>query len=221
MGKDIKEKYERVCAIKDKALSLVETQMNGDLSQVDAKELGEVADIAKDMAELMKLMEETCYYHKVVEAMDEASPEEKSYQLNKYIPEYEGKFYTPMSMARQRDSRGRYMYTEPMMYDDEPYKDRMFYSSMGGNNSSSSSSGGRGSSNMNMARDYREGRSPMVRRTYMEMKENGESKEKTSKELEHYMTEMAEDITEMIEKMEPSEKVILKQKMNQLIAKIQ
>lgn len=216
MAKDFKEKYERVCAIKDKALSLVEIQMNGDITSVDAEELGEVMDIAKDCAELMKYMEECCYYHKVTEAMDEASPEEKSYQLNKYIPEYEGKFYTPMDMARQRDSRGRYMYTEPMWYDDRmdnSYKDRMYYSSMNGSGSSSS--------NMNMTRDYREGRSPMVRRTYMEMKENGEDKTKMAKELEHYMSELSEDITELINGMDANEKAILKQKMTQLASKIQ
>lgn len=213
MGKDIKEKYERVCAIKDKAISLVETQLNGDLTQVDSKELGEVADIAKDMAEIIKLMEEGCYYHKVAEAMDEASPEEKSYQLNKYIPEYEGKFYTPMTMARQRDSRGRYMYTDPLMHEDDTYLDRMYYSSMG--------STAKPSPNVNMSRDFREGRSPMARRTFMEMKEHGEDKAKTTKELETYMLELSEDVTEMIEKMDPTEKAILKQKMTQLAAKIQ
>lgn len=211
MGKDIKEKYERVCSIKDKAISLVETQLNGDLTQVDAKELGEVADIAKDMAEIMKLCSEAEYYCKVAEAMDDASPEEKSYQLNKYIPEYEGKFYTPMTMTRQRDSRGRYMYTEPMWHEDESYKDRMYYSSMNGGSSGNNSS-------MNYAaRDYREGRSPMIRRTYMELKENGKD---ATKELEHFMDEMATDITEMVEKMTPQERATLKQRLVTLSTKI-
>lgn len=217
MGKDLKEKYERVCAIKDKALSLVETQLNGDLSSVDAKELGEVMDIAKDSAELIKYMEESYYYHKVTEAMDEASPEEKSYQLNKYIPEYEGKFYTPMDYARARDSRGRYMYTEPDYRVDPDYRNRMYYSSM------SSSNSGQNGSHMNYTdgmRDVREGRSPMARRTYMEMKEHGGDKEKTNKELEHYVAELGDDITELIESMDASEKAILKQKMSQLISKI-
>lgn len=215
MGKDIKEKYERVCAIKDKALSLIETQLNGDLTQVDAKELGEVVDIAKDMAELMKYSEEACYYHKVTEAMDEGSDEEKKYYLNKYIPEYEGKFYTPVEYARMRDSRGRYMYTEPMMkMDDEPYRDRMYYSSM--NNGSNSST----SNTSRMSRDYREGSSGMARRTYMEMKENGADKEKTNKELEHYMNELGEDMTQMIQSMDTSEKAMLKQKLATLASKI-
>lgn len=210
--KDFKEKYEKVCGIKDKALCLVETQMNGNLENVDAKELGEVMDIAKDGAELMMYCAQAEYYHKVVEAMEEGSSEEKSYYLNKYNPEYDGKFYTPM-YARQRDSRGRYMYTEPMWHDDyvdnNEYRSRMYYSSMNGNSSNNNS--------MNYARDYREGRSPMVRRTYMEMKEQGKD---TSKELEHFMEEMASDITEMVEKMNPTEKTMLKQKLATLASKI-
>lgn len=217
MGKDIKEKYERVCAIKDKALSLIETQLNGDLTQVDAKELGEVVDIAKDMAELMKYSEEACYYHKVTEAMDEGSDEEKSYYLNKYIPEYEGKFYTPIDYARRRDSRGRYMYTKPPIVYDETDNVKMYYTEPNGmyykNNVQTNG-------NISQARDYREGRSPMARRTYMEMKENGESKDKTNKELEHFMNEMSEDITEMIEKMDANEKATLKQKLATMASKI-
>ena len=227
MGKDIKEKYERICALKDRALALLEMGMNQDVSVIDAKEIGELMDIVKDATEAIKYSEEACYYHKVVEAMDESDPEEKSRQLNKYIPEYEGKFYTPIDYARRRDSRGRYMYTEPMWHDDmmdESYRDRMYYSSMSnGNSGGSSSTGSRSnSSNMtNMARDYREGRSPMVRRTYMEMKENGEDKTKSNKELERYISELGEDVTEMIENMDATEKALLKQKMSQLVTKIQ
>lgn len=229
MGKDIKEKYERVCAIKDKALSLIETQLNGDLNQVDAKELGEVVDIAKDMAELMKYSEEACYYHKVTEAMDEGSDEEKKYYLNKYIPEYEGKFYTPAEYARRRDSRGRYMYTEPVMYDDrydEMYKDRMYYTEpsrmyYSSNGSGTSSTNYANNSNStNYTRDYREGRSPMARRGYMEAKEMGKPKEHTSKELEKYMEELSSDMTELIQGMDSSDKQLLKQKLATLASKI-
>lgn len=217
MGKDIKEKYERVCAIKDKALSLVETQLNGDLSSVDAKELGEVVDIAKDMAELMKYSEEACYYHKVTEAMDEASPEEKSFQLNKYIPEYEGKFYTPIEYARRRDARGRYMYTEPMWhddrYDDESFRNRMYYSSMGSNNGS----------RMNYTGDdvhhVYDGKAYVSRRGYMEAADKGDHSKK-SQELEKYMHDLTDDINEMIEDLDANERAVVKQKIAQLASKI-
>lgn len=217
MGKDFKEKYERVCTLKDRIISLVEGQLAGDLSSVDAKELGEVTDMAKDFAEIMKLCSEAEYYHKVTEAMDESDPEEKSAKLNKYIPEYEGKFYTPvMDMARMRDSRGRYMYTEPYDYEDDRYdrmhSNRMYYSSM-------NNSGSNGSSNMNMARDSREGRAYISRRGYMEANEQGNT-DKKNKELEHYIQDLSDDITDMIETMDSNSKAILKQKITQLASKM-
>lgn len=223
MGKDIKEKYERACAIKDKALSLAETQLNGDISQVDAKELGEVIDIAKDMAELIKYCEEACYYHKVTEAMDEGSEEEKKYYLNKYIPEYEGKFYTPIDYARQRDSRGRYMYTpEPMIMDErfDPSWDRsrMYYTEPSGIYYPSYT--GNGNSSSNYARDMREGRSGISRRTYMDMKESGADKESQSKELDHFMKDLADDMTEMIHEMSNEDKEMVKRKLAELASKI-
>lgn len=209
MSKDFKEKYERVCAVKDKALGLVETQLNGDISHVDAKELGEVADIAKDMAELMKYCAEAEYYHDITEAMSEASKEDKKYYMDKYLPET-AMYYTPVYYAQRRNpSNGRYMYTDPTWDNEEKYKDRMYYSSMNGN------SGSRGYS-----RDYREGNSGMSRRTYMELKENGEDKDKTNKELEHYINDLSADMTEMIQKMDSSEKATLKQKLTTLAGKI-
>ena len=214
MSKDFREKYEKVCTIKDKALCLVENQINGDITTVDAEELGEVADIAKDMAELMKYCAEAEYYHKVVESMEESSDEEKSYYLNKYIPEYEGKFYTPV-MNRARDSRGRYMYTEPYDYYDDRYdkihSDRMYYSSMNGNH---------GSANMTtMDGDPRSGRAYISRRGYMEANEQGNT-DKKNKELEHYIQDLSDDITDMIETMDNNSRALLKQKITQLASKM-
>lgn len=216
MGKDFKEKYERVCALKDRIISLVEGQLAGDLSSVDAKELGEVTDMAKDFAEIMKLCSEAEYYHKVTEAMDEADPEEKSAKLNKYIPEYEGKFYTPvMNMARMRDSRGRYMYTEPYDYEDDRYdrmhSNRMYYSSMNDNH---------GSANMaTMAGDPKSGRAYISRRGYMEANEKGDADKKT-KELENYIKDLSEDLMDMIETMDANSRAILKNKITQLATKM-
>lgn len=194
MSKDFKDKYERVCSIKDKALCLVESQINGDISSVDAKELGEVADIAKDMGELMKYCAEAEYYHKVTESMDEASSEEKSYYLNKYIPEYEGKFYTPVYTRMYEDYPTK-------MRDYDRISGRMYYTDP---------------SNMAPNRDSREGRSGISRRMYMEAPDKGHKVQ----ELEHYMKDLSEDVTEMISMMEPDEKASLKQKMVELANKI-
>lgn len=221
MGKDIKEKYERVCAVKDRAISLVEAQMNGNIENVDAKELGEVADIAKDFAEIMKLCAEAEYYCKVTDAMDEGSDEEKKYYMNKYIPEYEGKFYSPvatngdMNMARRRDSRGRYMYHDdfypdwsvPPMYYTEP--DGMHYS-----NKSDSMT------NMNYARDMREGRSGITRRTYMDMKDA--DKNTKMEKFKEYIDNFQEDMEEMFVegKSTPEEKAYAKQALAKFISKL-
>lgn len=222
---EFKEKYEKVCGIKDRALSLVEMQMNGNIDSVDAKELGEVADIAKDMAELMKYCAEAEYYHKVVESMDEATDEEKSYYMNKYIPEYEGKFYSPIYMgmnnyARQRDSRGRYMYTEPNW--------RMNYADggMNGNSNGGNNSGSRyyttpsNLEDMKVPRDYREGRAGITRLTYMETKDDMDASSRMT-EFDHYIKDLAEDITEMVEGLSASEKSTIKAKLQTLATKIQ
>ncbi|MDO4189338.1 MAG: hypothetical protein Q4D29_10155 [Lachnospiraceae bacterium] len=225
MGKDFKEKYERVCSIKDRAISLVEAQLNGNIENVDAKELGEVADIAKDMAELMELCAEAEYYHTVTEAMEKSSQEEKEYYMDKYIPEMS--YYTPMgNYARMRDSRGRYMYTEPYyrrepdmrMYDD--YSDRMYYSSSNNGNSSSSNSENNGGNYSSYGRSMMGDRSSVTRRTYMDMKD--EDKSKKAQKLKEYLKDIDEEMTEMfIEgKASPEEKQIAKNALTNFINKL-
>lgn len=70
-------------------------------------------------------------------------------------------------------------------------------------------------------RDYREGRSPITRRNYMESKELHQDKSKQMKELEKYMKELTQDIMEMIDDASPEEKTILAQKLTTLAGKIQ
>lgn len=62
-------------------------------------------------------------------------------------------------------------------------------------------------------RDYREGKSPMSRKTYMETKETHQGHEVQMKEL-------SEDITEMISDATPEQKIVLKQKLIALSDKI-
>ena len=74
---------ERLKNIKDQLLAQVEGQM-GDLRCVDAKELGEVIDMIKDLAETM-------YYCSVTNAMDDAKENEEKrtyYYMEKYLPYY-------------------------------------------------------------------------------------------------------------------------------------
>ena len=69
-------------------------------------------------------------------------------------------------------------------------------------------------------RDPREGRSYMSRKTYMESKEMGRDKLGSIQDLEHYMSELSEDITEMIQNSSPEEKQLLQKKLNMLAQKI-
>ena len=69
-------------------------------------------------------------------------------------------------------------------------------------------------------RDYREGRSPITRRMYMESKELHHDKAKQMKELEEYLQELSHDIMEMIEDATPDEKAILSEKLTTLAGKV-
>lgn len=225
MSKDFKEKYEKVCAIKDRALCLVENQLNGNIENVDAEELGEVMDIAKDCAELMELCAEAEYYHKVTEAMDESDPATKSMYLNKYIPEYEGRFYTEYPIKEKwkddwKDKPRRTIY-DPIMEDD--FRNRMYYSNMGDNGSNGINNGSgmnRSNGNDSGMRNPNEGRSPMTRRTYMDMKENGTDKTKRTEEMKKYAHDLTDDLTEMLENASPEEKTTMKQLLANFVNKI-
>ncbi len=69
-------------------------------------------------------------------------------------------------------------------------------------------------------RDYREGRSPITRKNYMERKMHGGAKEAQMYELEKYMQELTSDITEMIEGASTEEKQMLQKKISALATKI-
>jgi hypothetical protein len=87
----------------------------GDLSKVDAKEMGEVVDMVKDIAE-------TEYYCTITEAMH-ANEEEPIYEHNRYYDPYRdidrdrGRMYYGDPSSRHPDSRNRDMYPNPMARD--------------------------------------------------------------------------------------------------------
>ena len=195
---------EQLKNIKHCLMAQLQSQM-GHLDTVDTKELGEVVDMVKDLEEAM-------YYCSIVKAMEE-SEEEKKYQhmLMKQEPMYYSRSMRSPEYERDMDRNGG----------------RMYYPSNGSsNNSSSGSRGGnmRGYSDMEMypteLRDYREGRSPVIRKTYMEGKQMHQTKDVQMKELEKYMQELTQDITEMIQDASPEEKQMLQQKISMLATKI-
>lgn len=187
---------ERIKTMKEQLMACVQGQM-GNLANADAKELGEAVDMLKDLSEAE-------YYCSITKAMEQ----------------------------QEKEKERPYYYMDRMI----PYRDidrdygRMYYgdSGYGGNQSSGNSqSGGRNYSYQereyypsNM-RDMREGRSPMSRKMYMESKEMHHDKAKTMKELETYMTELSQDITEMIRDASPEEKQLLQKKIATLATKIE
>ena len=193
---------EQLKAIENTLMSTKQSQM-GNLHNVDTKELGEAIDMIKDLEEAM-------YYCTITKAM-----EEKKDDHNKYYPDKMK--YIPYDYDRDMDRNNGRMY-----YDGYPI------SGAYNNNRGNSSSGSNGISSGSYSerelpielRDYREGRSGRSRRTYMEAKEMHQDKSVYLKELEKYMTELSQDITEMIENASPEEKQLLEKKMTALASKI-
>lgn len=197
---------ERLKQMKESLIGQVQGQM-GDLRYVNTHELGEVIDMIKDL-------EETLYYCTIVKAMEEKEEEPKYYTIR----EPYGDYYRDM---------------------DKPYG-RMYYSGGGSSGGSSggslggsggSSSGGNNASGGGTRgygeymypidmRDRREGRSPMSRKTYIESKEMHQDKTTQMRELENYMAELSQDISEMIQMASPEEKAILQKKLSALSSKI-
>ena len=223
----------------------VKHEFDKGVENIDTKEMGEVIDMIKDLAEAE-------YYRKISIAMDESEYGEDYDYMGAY--DHERKGYR----GQPRDSRGRYMsnrgrrgYEAPMMMWDEDWDemermrdmDRISYgrmgyssvgSSMGGSSSSGMSSGsssmGGGQSNSSMSsssgnRGYSESRYDRARRGYEETKSmhkdnSSESKQMKMKSLEDYMKSLAEDVTEMVNDMSQEEKTLMKQKMSVLMQKI-
>lgn len=222
----------------EKLTKCAEMEFEKGVENVDTKEMGDVVDIIKDLAEAM-------YYRTLVVAMEDS---EYGEDYDEYGPMedgrrgYRGQPRSKTSgryMSRgdgRRSNRGRRGYDEPMgdyemtpemykMHSPEYYRDmdrmdgKMYYTS----NSSSgnmSSQGGSMSGN-SMTRDSREGRNGQSRRSYMETKEmhkgnTPEDKEAKRKELDKWMTDIGSDIKELVHDMSAEEKTTAKQKLTNL-----
>ena len=200
-------------------------------------ELGMWTDIIKDLV---------CYDKdkKIIEAMDEA---EESEEAMKYIEMYEDYPERRGYRGQRRDSRGRYMssrrmgyeephimtadmyhdYTPEMLRDMDRESGRMYYSgsgSQGGMNGGQSSGGSMGGSRGYESGRGQSSRSENARRGYEESKmmQDGspESKKKSMESLENYLKELSEDMTDLVGKMDANEKSMLKNKLQVLAQKV-
>lgn len=202
---------EKLKCLKEKLTDCVEMQL-ANLEHADAKELGEVVDMIKDLEEAMYY----CSMTKVLEHKNEEEDYRKQAALmgtyerpalgmgdsyyrdmdrnqgRMYYQEGAGNYMGGQYMGR--DSGGRYMpHDEGHRSREVPFGDM---------------------------RDSREGRSAMSRRYYMEAKETHQGQDRKVKELERYMRELSDDIVDMIQDASPEEKEMLERKMQQLTSKL-
>lgn len=196
---------DRLKSMEQCLMSMVEKQVSS-LDQTDAKELEAVINS-------IHYLEEAIYYCTITKAMEEKKDDHNKYYTDRMT-------YIPYDYNRDMDRNNGRMY-----YDGYPMGGAYnMYNNNGGNSSSSSNgSSSRGYSERELPielRDYREGRSGRSRKTYMEAKEMHQDKNVHLKELEKYMTELSQDITEMIGNASPEEKQLLEKKMTALASKI-
>ncbi len=200
---------EQLKAMKEQLTACVQAQI-GDLKSANAEELGEAVDMIKDLSEAI-------YYCTITKAMEDSDKEKEMMRYVKPIYYYnemggnKPRYYNGSSSyamsgrggnqsgSRRNYSDGRMYYDGEMMEHYPRYMEDSYPMEI---------------------RDYREGRSPVSRRMYMESKELHHDKAKQMKELEQYMKELSEDITEMIDDATPDEKEILSQKLTTLAEKI-
>lgn len=211
--------------MKDQLVSCVQGQLS-DISRADAHELGEAVDMIKDLAEAI-------YYCTITESMEkseEATRGQGETNINYYTTPYMNNMNGMYPEYRDMERSGGYMYY-PTGGNSEgsPGSGGGNSGGRGGSNSGGSSSNGGGSRGGTsyytempgvMGRDPREGRSPMRRRMYMEGQETHNDPNSQLKELEAYVHELSDDITEMIRDASPEEKATLRQKMTTLANKI-
>ena len=186
--------------IKKTLIAAVQGQI-GDLGNVDAHEMGEVVDMIKDL-------EEACYYHTIVEAMEEKDEHGKRRYFRE-LPYYPNPMY----------DRDRYEQNEPYrMY----YRDRRGTRMNSGRYSEYDDAIGpyRETKVPTMKRDSREGRSGLSRKGYIEAREGHLDKETKMKELDKYMNDLTQDIVEMINDLSQEEKDLLRNKMAGLVNRI-
>lgn len=204
---DIKRMHDMI----EKLTECAKSQFDKGLESVDTCEMGKVIDMIKDLAEAM-------YYRTLTKTMDESEDEEILKMFDRYGRDkrfYDHYRYEDGRFAPKGRGTYRRNYDEPMwhmtpeMYRDmdrEPYG-RMYYTEP------------------THMHDSREGKSGISRRTYMDTRDahkanTQQDKEAKMHDLEAYMRELSDDLTELIADMIPEEKNLAKSKLSTLVSKM-
>ena len=159
----------------------------GDLKKVNAKELGEVVDMVKDL-------EEAIYYCSITEAMEKSAKEkEHNMNVNYYMEGDMGRGYYDGQARNSSNNKYYVPYMEyaPYMMRDDKWRNEHFGD-----------------------------RSGMSRRMYMEGKMYHGDDQQSMKELEHYIKDLGEDLTDMVKESTMEERQVLSSKLQQLATKI-
>lgn len=189
---------------------------------------GQNLDDLKDFTEIAKNI--ACFDkdYRIVEAMEKSEDNEDIMRMVEQYEDYpDRRFYDNYRYANGRfapKGRGtRRGYIEPPYYhqmpddyrtwEDKPMQERMRdLDRMSGRMHYTEP--------MTATRDSREGKSGMMRRSYIEAKEMHKDKDTTMQELEKYLKGVSEDITDVIGSMTPEERSMLKSKMSTLVTKL-
>lgn len=189
---------------------------------------GQNLDDLKDFTEIAKNI--ACFDkdYKIVEAMEKSEDNEDIIRMVEQYEDYpDRRFYDNYRYANGRfapKGRGtRRGYIEPPYYhqmpddyrtwEDKPMQERMRdLDRMSGRMHYTEP--------ITATRDSREGKSGMMRRSYIEAKEMHKDKDTTMQELEKYLKGVSEDITDVIGSMTPEERSMLKSKMSTLVTKL-
>lgn len=189
---------------------------------------GQNLDDLKDFTEIAKNI--ACFDkdYRIVEAMEKSEDNENIMRMVEQYEDYpDRRFYDNYRYANGRfapKGRGtRRGYIEPPYYhqmpddyrtwEDKPMQERMRdLDRMSGRMHYTEPT--------TATRDSREGKSGMMRRSYIEAKEMHKDKDTTMQELEKYLKGVSEDITDVIGSMTPEERSMLKSKMSTLVTKL-
>ncbi len=189
---------------------------------------GQNLDDLKDFTEIAKNI--ACFDkdYRIVEAMEKSEDNEDIMRMVEQYEDYpDRRFYDNYRYANGRlapKGRGtRRGYIEPLYFhqmpddyrtwEDKPMQERMRdLDRMSGRMHYTEP--------ITATRDSREGKSGMMRRSYIEAKEMHKDKDTTMQELEKYLKGVSEDITDVIGSMTPEERSMLKSKMSTLVTKL-
>lgn len=189
---------------------------------------GQNLDDLKDFTEIAKNI--ACFDkdYRIVEAMEKSEDNEDIMRMVEQYEDYpDRRFYDNYRYANGRlapKGRGtRRGYIEPLYFrqmpddyrtwEDKPMQERMRdLDRMSGRMHYTEPT--------TATRDSREGKSGMMRRSYIEAKEMHKDKDTTMQELEKYLKGVSEDITDVIGSMTPEERSMLKSKMSTLVTKL-